>query len=64
MERVISTLFFFAITFLGVWIVMLFLGAAHSYDERIPAFGYIATCWLFGAATTVLQVHDIRKELP
>jgi hypothetical protein len=28
------------------WVVMLLLGAAHSQDARIPAFGYWATFWL------------------
>lgn len=28
------------------WIVMLMLGAAHSFDDRVPAFGFHTLVWL------------------
>jgi len=44
---------------LQVWVAMLALGAAHSYDARVPAFGFMATmflCMAFNAVTGVFKI--------
>lgn len=46
MELFIRLVFSMAWFVFSVWIVMLSLGAAHSYYEGIPALGYMATLWL------------------
>jgi hypothetical protein len=32
--------------FLAPWLGMLFLGITHSFDDRVPAFGYWTTFFL------------------
>lgn len=41
--------------FFSVWILMLSLGAAHSYYEGVPALGYQATLWVSVAFTWLLS---------
>ena len=35
-----------ALMFFNSFVAMLCLGAAHSHDPRVPAFGYWTTFWL------------------
>lgn len=51
MELFLLIVFRMAWFALTVWIVMLSLGAAHSYYEGIPALGFQATLWLTVAFT-------------
>lgn len=37
------------------WLAMVFLGAAHSSDSRVPAFGFGAVFWLALAFTTAVS---------
>jgi len=54
-----------AMYFLSAWVSMLFLGAAHSHDARVPDLGYFATTfvllafsWMVGAARFQ---HDLKE---
>lgn len=48
--------------FLYAWIVMLFLGAAHSTDGRVPAFGYWTTlCLVIAAGIVVSGAKHCKK---
>jgi hypothetical protein len=29
-----------------VWVAMLAMGAAHSFDHRVPAFGLVTVAWI------------------
>ena len=46
------------LVFINSYVAMLCIGAGHSYDRRIPAFGYWATFWLAFALYAVLTSKD------
>lgn len=47
--------------FFGSYLAMLFLGAAHSYDRRVPAFGYFTvTLLVFTVAVIPLSIRDTQ----
>lgn len=43
-------------------LVMLLLGAAHSYDERIPAFGFAASYFLTLAVAVATSKTTTKSE--
>lgn len=65
MDALVVVVFRMVWFFFSIWIVMLSLGAAHSYYEGIPALGYQATLWisvafswLFSPILLALQSED------
>jgi hypothetical protein len=47
---------------LNSWFAMLMVGAAHSHDRRVPAFGYLTIFWLGLALSCVMRVATYRYE--
>lgn len=42
--------------FAGAWLIMLELGAAHSYSGAVPAPGYLTVLWLVGALSSASYI--------
>lgn len=53
----------FVSPFLDAWFVMLLLGAAHSADARVPAFGYWVTFALTYAVHMVARTAALSAVL-
>jgi hypothetical protein len=45
-----------------VWVAMLALGAAHTWDDRIPALGFGAMLWLVLAVRVALMGLPVDKD--
>jgi hypothetical protein len=50
-----------ALAVFEAWAVMLLLGAAHSHDARIPAFGFAATFFL-SWAISIVTYHNTNSS--
>jgi hypothetical protein len=44
-----------SLLFSGAWLSMLYIGAAHSQDHRIPTVGYWLAFFVLAAARSVWQ---------
>lgn len=44
-----------SLTFLTVWEAMLFVGAAHAFDRRVPDLGFWTIFWLLLTVGVVLS---------
>lgn len=58
-NSIISLLAYFGSAF---WI-MIAIGVAHSYDSRIPPFGYGASWWLSFAVLSLIQTALVLSTL-
>lgn len=47
--------------FFDAWLVMLLIGIAHSYDVRVPDFGFATSFFLMLAVAVATYVGGKRK---
>jgi hypothetical protein len=44
------------------WLVMLCIGAAHSHEASVPAWGFLGTLWLVVGANVLLASGRAGRE--
>lgn len=53
--------FWFAVLLLAAWEAMLFIGIAHSYDNRVPDFGFATSFFLLLVLAIGAQLGMTRR---